>query len=711
MNVGIVGCGLNSDYHINFAKAYPGAQIVGIVDKDGRKANACAEKYRIKGIFSSVSALVQQAVPEVVHIVTPPETHFSIAKKAIESGCNVLVEKPLALNLQEAEELYDLAERYNVKLCTMHNHFFDPCMAGVHERVKSGDFGRIINVESYYGLNTQIPAFRDYPAPNVLPWLYTMPGGVYHDFMAHPLYVMLEYTGKPADIKVMQKTFGTLSHDIPDELRILINGEKAFGTLTFSFATKPHLHFARIYGTEMTAEVDFNTMTHVMHPVSSLPKAAQKATYNLSESAQLFTASVSNVANFIRGRLKPYQGLQKLIHQFYDSIQGKEEIPVTKQQALLVIETMDEIWKQLDPKPLDFAPITPQPSYPVRHQAKVLVTGGTGFLGKKLISGLVAEGYPVRVLARKLSNIEPFKSLGIEIFFGDVADRTSLSAAFEGIDLVVHAAAGTSGRKKDCNLGTMEGTRNVLDLCESNNVRKLVYISSCSVYGVAGYAKGDLVTEESGLEQSPHLRGEYSSSKQAAEELVRSDMTNGAVPIVILRPGTIYGPDGDLFTPMMGFSLMNKLFVVIGDGKFVLPYVYIDNLVDAIIRAIQREQANGQRFNVVDNHQVTKKEYMEQLVKKIYPSSRTAYFPLSVVIGITFIQEVLCKLLGRAPFLTRYRLLSSQKDIRYDSSKIAEYLEWSPLVSFEEAAETIVRSVRQNEENIMQRDKEAALSS
>ena len=462
MKVGIVGCGLNSDYHINFVKAYPGAEIVGIVDKDDRKASECASKYDIKAVFSSIRDLVEHVKPDVIHIVTPPQTHYHVAKEAIQAKCNVLIEKPLALNLREATELFDLAEQHGVKLCAMHNHFYDPCMAAVHERVKSGDFGKIINIESYYGLNTQIPAFREYPMPNVLPWLYNMPGGVYHDFMAHPLYVMLDYTGKPLEVKVMHKSFGTLPHGIPDELRILIKGEKAFGTLTFSFAAKPHLHFVRIYGTNMMAEVDFNTMSNVLHPVSSLPKAAQKATYNLSESWQLFKSTTANVINFARGKLKPYQGMKILIHRFYDSIKGNSEMPVTKQQALLVIETMDKIWQQLKPEPLKFDPIIPHASYPLKHQEKVLITGGTGFLGKRLVEGLVREGYPVRVLARKLSNIEPLERLGVEIFYGDVGDKESLTRSFDGVDVVVHAAAGTSGRKKDCETGTIQGTRNIL---------------------------------------------------------------------------------------------------------------------------------------------------------------------------------------------------------------------------------------------------------
>ncbi|MFZ3063832.1 MAG: NAD-dependent epimerase/dehydratase family protein, partial [Nitrospirota bacterium] len=531
--------------------------------------------------------------------------------------------------------------------------------------------------------------------PNVLPWIYNLPGGVYHDFMPHPLYVLLEYTGRPKEIKVMSQSHGVLPQNIPDELRILINGEKAFGILTFSFAAQPHLHFIRIYGTKGMAEVDINTMTTVIHLLSSLPKAAQKATYNLTEAWQLFKSTVSNVINFVTGKLKPYQGMKILIHNFYDSIKNNTKPPVTKEQALLVIETMDEIFRQIDIKPLVFENIIPQTnSYPLKHDENVLVTGGTGFLGKRLVELLVKEGYPVRVLARKLSNIEPLRKLGVEVFFGDVADKDSLNAAMEGVKLVVHAAAGTSGSKKDSETGTIQGTQNVLKLCEEHKIQKLIYISSCSVYGVADYKEDQLVTEESSLEKLPLERGSYSASKQQAESFVIDAMKNMGAPVVILRPGTIYGPGGDIFTPMLGFSAMNKIFVVIGNGKFELPFVYVDNLVDAIIKTIQDDKANNQVFNIIDSERINKREYMNKLIKRLHPKAFVFYFPYKLLYFIIYAQEILCKVLKRPPFLTRYRLISSQKNISYDNSKIINTLNWSPAVTIDEALNALLEFER-----------------
>lgn len=677
MKIAIVGCGLNSDYHINFAKEYPGLEIVGVVDKDLAKAKKCASKYGIEKTFSSIRELINEKKPDAIHIVTPPGTHYSLAKEAIQYKCHVLIEKPMVLKSQEAKELYNLAEEHGVKLCTMHNHFFDPCMVKARDLISKGQVGRVINVETYYGLNTWIDAFRKYPSPNVLPWIYTLPGGVFHDFMPHALYVMLPYIGRPQDIQVMEKSFGELPQNISDELRILIKGEKAFGILTLSFAAKPHLDFLRIYGTRMMVNVDFNTMTTTLHPVNHLPKAAQKATYNLSASWQLFRSTVSNVWNFGRGRLKPYQGMKVLIHQFYDAVNGRGEVPISKQEALMVLETMDEIWKQVKNTRLNFDPIIPNRSSQIKvANPKILVTGATGFLGRRLVELLVQKGYSVRALARKLSDIEPLKRLNVQIFFGDVADPGSLEPAFEGIDYVIHTAADTAGKEEEGRISTIQGTKNILELCERFKVKRLVYISSCSVYGVADYRTGQTVTEDAQLERFSLKRGAYSHAKLEAEAIVRQAIEKGTVPVVILRPGTIYGPGAEIFTPMMGFGFGQKLFAIIGNGKFILPLVYIDNLVEAIVIAMENGIGDGKTYNVVDIGKLTKKEYADLLLKRLYPKARYIYLPYGLLYLIVFCQEIVLGILKRNPFLTRYQLTSSQREIIYDASKIRNELNW-----------------------------------
>lgn len=324
-------------------------------------------------------------------------------------------------------------------------------------------------------------------------------------------------------------------------------------------------------------------------------------------------------------------------------------------------------------------------------QLKILVTGATGFLGKRLAERLIEEGYPVRALARRRSNVGALKTLGVEIAFGDLGDGLSIAAAVNDMDVVVHAAAGTSGTTKDSDTATIQGTRNVLEACKAGRVKKLVYISSCSVYEVAGYTENQVVTEEAQLERFPLRRGHYSAAKLQAEALVTAAMNHDGFLAVVLRPGTIYGPGAEVYTNMMGVSLARRIFVVFGDGKSELPLVHVDNAVDAIVACITSSASDNQVFNVVDRDLVSKRTYVERVVKPLYPNAIVTYVPMSLLLTLTWLQEKLLATLGRQPSLTVYRLVSSQKRIRYSTSKIEQAIGWRPHIGFEQGVKHLMR--------------------
>ncbi len=327
----------------------------------------------------------------------------------------------------------------------------------------------------------------------------------------------------------------------------------------------------------------------------------------------------------------------------------------------------------------------------MKNTGKVLVTGASGFLGRRIVKLFVERRYSVRALVRKTSRIDSLQFPGVEICYGDVTEVESLKLAFEGIDYVIHAAADTSGTLVGARQVTIQGTSNVLDLCAVYPIKKLVYISSCSVYGLADFAPGQMVDETASLERFPERRGAYSWAKLEAEKLVTEAMAQGRAPVVCLRPGTIYGYGGENYTPMIGFSFANKLFVVIGDGSLVIPLVYVDNLAEVIFLAMTREESTGQIYNVVDPQQVDKKRYINTFVRKLYPGARCFYIPYGFFSAVVALQEKLLKALKRQPFLTMYRLASSQNPVVFDSSKIIKELGWQPTFSFEEAVEQILK--------------------
>jgi len=699
MDIAIVGCGEISTKHIQFALDYPEANIVGLVDTERERARRRAAQFQIPDCsYPHLSELFLFRKPKVVHVLTPPATHLPLVLECIEAGCHVLVEKPAGLNYQQVKTMFKVAEERGVFLCVDHNHCFDPCMIEVKKMVERGDIGEIIYVESYYGWNPDIAAVRSYPKVNQIPWIHTLPGGVLHDLITHPLALLLEYTGLPREIKAISRSLGTLPQGQPDELRILCDGSKAMGILAISFNAKPFLHYLNLFGSEMFVQVNFNTMTYYTQPSRKLPKAIGKPLLNLEQSWQLASRTLINTARFLTGRLKSYHGMRTLIHRFYQSIQRGEEPPVSQEQCLQVARVIDQVWEQIGSRKMSFSPIFPRQSpapsscysYLSKSQrpSRVLITGASGFLGHHLARRLLREGYLVRALVRKLSPIEKLGDLDLEIFFGDVRDEDSLRAAIQGVEMIVHAAADTSGgRLEDALETTVNGSRNVLCLAQQEGVRKLVYISSLSVYDYSRLPAGHLIREEDALEANPKKRGVYTCSKLEAEKMVQRFIRENNLPVVILRPGTIYGPGGAVLTPMIGYVLSKNFILAIGRKGFKLPLVYIDNLLDAIVLSLENDKAAGKIYNIVDDEPVSKHVYIQRYLCKRGKGGHVVYLPYALVYSLTFGLELLSKIMHKEPFLTRYRLAASCKSFLFDTSKAKQDLGWSSRIPAREGLE------------------------
>ena len=141
---------------------------------------------------------------------------------------------------------------------------------------------------------------------------------------------------------------------------------------------------------------------------------------------------------------------------------------------------------------------------------------------------------------------------------------------------------------------------------------------------------------------------------------------------------------------MLGISFAQRVFLVFGDGRNTLPLVHVDNTVDAIVECIRNSTADNEIFNLVDSGLIAKKTYMDALVKPMNPGAFVIYFPMKLLIALTWLQEKLLVSVGRRPYLSVYRLLSSQKRITYATSKIEKAVGWQSRIGFEEGARQII---------------------
>lgn len=325
-----------------------------------------------------------------------------------------------------------------------------------------------------------------------------------------------------------------------------------------------------------------------------------------------------------------------------------------------------------------------------KEKAIVLVTGASGFLGGRLCEILVNEGYRLKAFVRKTSRWAKLEMIGADICYGDINDGKSLKCAMADVEVVIHAAADTSGNDGTGQDTTVQGTKNVLAAAMARGLKQLIYISSCSVYGVSDCRPCQTIDEDGPLEREPEQRGQYSNAKFKAEKIVLEAIHNEALKITCLRPGTIWGPGGEAFTPMIGVKIGRHIIGMFGNGKSILPLIYVDNLVDAIVKCIGHPSAAGKVYNVVDDYQIDKNTYVEQILKPLFPQIFILKIPYWGLYSAVAFQEMACKLMRRKPFLTRYRLVSSQRCVVYDSGKIKRELNWGPVMDFRDGVRKVI---------------------
>jgi 2-alkyl-3-oxoalkanoate reductase len=314
---------------------------------------------------------------------------------------------------------------------------------------------------------------------------------------------------------------------------------------------------------------------------------------------------------------------------------------------------------------------------------KVLVTGATGFLGSHLASALAVRGHAVRALSRGAGGESPLQKANIEIVRGDLKDRESLRKAIAGVDVVCHAAAAMSGFWREYAETTIQGTEWMLKLSQEAGVKRFVHISSITVYQTWDREKGALIDETCPWDPYPGRLGPYAHSKIEAEKHAFRYLQQG-LPVVVIRPGIIYGPGGRVMHPNVGYFVTKKLFLLVGDGDNPLPLTYVDSTVDGILLAISNNKAVGQAYNLVDVAAITQKEFLDRYRAAVANRFVTLSFPLPLLLAGAVLARQLKRFGMTSIVTTAYGLRAQYTNVRFDSAKARLELGWQPRITLEE---------------------------
>jgi predicted dehydrogenase len=317
-----------------------GAKIIGICDIDEVKARETSRRFGIEKCYTDPATMLAECNLDVVHAVTPPASHAPLAIQAMEAGCHVLVEKPMALSAEEADQMISVARRTGRKLCVDHNHLFDPIVLQAKDYLSAGALGRLVGFDFFQGFGLRFDQSAG-STPQER-WFSSLPYGAVQDLAPHSLAFLLDFIGVPQTFSVSAKASGQPCPSPFDEVRMLAEGKEILGSCTISLNTQPYLERLTLYGSEMTLEANLNSMTLIKrNKERRLPKPIRRVLPNLEESFQLLSSTAMNTGKYLLGKIAAYPGVGELIRRFYQSIESGGESPVTVAQGREVVRLMD----------------------------------------------------------------------------------------------------------------------------------------------------------------------------------------------------------------------------------------------------------------------------------------------------------------------------------------------------------------------------------
>lgn len=322
-----------------------------------------------------------------------------------------------------------------------------------------------------------------------------------------------------------------------------------------------------------------------------------------------------------------------------------------------------------------------------------LVTGATGLLGSHIVEQLRKRDYPVRVLVRPGSDTSWLRTQGVEFAEGDITDRASLDRACKGVEVVHHSAAkvGDWGEWSEFQRVTIDGTRNVIEAAVAAGVRRLVHVSSVSVYGY--HTRPGTVDETHELGYKLYKWAYYSRSKIIAERLAWDAYNAGRIELAVIRPAWIYGLRDRTTIARLVNMVRDGRAKILGRGDNRLNVVYAGNVAEACVKAAYMPEANGQAFNCSNDGVLTQKGYFDHVADALGVPRVRRHVPYRLAYFAGFVLEIIGHLLRskKPPFVTRYAVWLMGRYSYFPADKARRVLGWEPTVTYEVGIPMTVR--------------------
>jgi nucleoside-diphosphate-sugar epimerase/predicted dehydrogenase len=617
VDVALVGAGYISDYHLKALRALPGVRVVAVCDVNEGRAQRWAQGRGIPHAYGDLGKMLASEKLDAVHVLTPPHVHIEPGLQVLEAGVDALLEKPLAHHTAGCQRLRDAATRAGRALGVSHNFLFTEAYERLVADVRSGRLGQLDQVDIVW--NKELGQLKGGPWGA---WMLAHPRNILFEVAPHSFAHCMHLVGELDEVSVDARDEVILPRGLRFFRRWEIRGWKGNTAvrMRLSFIDGFSEHYVHVRGTQGTGHADFENSTYVRQ--EHTPQLLDIDRYiNVTNAARdQVVQATGTLANFVLGKAgvvkvaEPFGvSIARAVERFYGTRHGQLDERLGGALAHGAIALAERVAEAAHlPEPMGAPKVTVVEGMPA---SKVLVIGGTGFIGKVLVKHLRQAGHGVRLLARDPQGIAPeLLALGLDVVRGDFTDLDSVRPALQGITHVIHLARGNGNTWAEFLKYDVEPTRKLAELCLEAKVERFIYSSSIAIY--AAGTKGEVVTEDTKPVDAMLRANPYARSKVENERILLELHRDKGLPVVINRPGIVLGTGGNPYHWGIAEWPYTSVCRLYGDGNNPLPIVLVDDVADAMVKMLDAPGIVGDTYNLVAAPSITANEYLDELEQR-----------------------------------------------------------------------------------------------